>query len=209
MPRPVVRGLLYLLVKQQRSLLSYVRKIYDDSGEQLFKDTNAWTALTEILDAILKDDYFHTATTYLIVDGLDECTEDLSRLLDLIRDLSAYPGVKWLVSSRNWSDIEKGLDNASQGAKLDLELNEESVSAAVTTYIHHKVDWLAKKHRYNHETRATVQHHLLSNAQGTFLWVALVCRELANLERWKAQKRVTEFPPGLDPPLRTNDGPDQ
>jgi hypothetical protein len=36
------------------------------------------------------------------------------------------------------------------------------------------------------------------NANSTFLWVALVCQELANISGWKAQKRLTAFPPGLD-----------
>jgi hypothetical protein len=44
----VLRGLIYLLVDQQPSLLAKVRKRYDHAGEQLFEDINAWVALTEI-----------------------------------------------------------------------------------------------------------------------------------------------------------------
>jgi hypothetical protein len=81
---------------------------------------------------------------------------------------------------------------------LRLELNEESVSEGVTKYIKSKVDWLVKHNHYNDNTRDAVQHHLSSNANGTFLWVALVCQELTNISGWKAQKRLMAFPPGLD-----------
>jgi hypothetical protein len=37
----VLRSLLYLLVKQQQSLVSHIRESYDDSGKQRFKDVNA------------------------------------------------------------------------------------------------------------------------------------------------------------------------
>jgi hypothetical protein len=38
----VLRGLLYLLVKQQQSLVSHIRDSYDDSGKQRFEGVNAW-----------------------------------------------------------------------------------------------------------------------------------------------------------------------
>ncbi|KAK1766062.1 hypothetical protein QBC33DRAFT_560494 [Phialemonium atrogriseum] len=41
----VLRGLLYLLIDQQRSLLSHVQSEYDRAGETLFKDANTWDAL--------------------------------------------------------------------------------------------------------------------------------------------------------------------
>jgi hypothetical protein len=46
---------------------------------------------------------------YLVVDALDECTENLPELLKLITwTLSAQPTrVKWIVCSRNRDDIEQ------------------------------------------------------------------------------------------------------
>jgi len=54
------------------------------------------------------------------------------------------------------------------------------------------------------QTRDTVKDHLISNADGTFLWVALVCQELADP---KVRKRYTlsklkSFPSGLEPLYR-------
>ncbi|KAK4119882.1 hypothetical protein N657DRAFT_674577 [Parathielavia appendiculata] len=106
--------------------------------------------------------------------------------------------VKWIVSSRNWPSIEKDLDNATRKVNLRLELNEESVSAAVTTYVRVKVEVLAKRNKYSNDTRDDVECYLSANAHGTFLWVALVCKQLANASEWEAKELLTTIPPGLD-----------
>ena len=49
----VLRGLLFMLVNQQPSLVSHVRKQHDHAGEDLFKDANAWVALSEIFINVL------------------------------------------------------------------------------------------------------------------------------------------------------------
>ncbi|KAK4251068.1 NACHT domain-containing protein [Corynascus novoguineensis] len=193
----VLRGLIYLLVDQQPCLMSHVQKMYDPAGNPTFRDVNAWVALSEIFTDILKDPGLPPAR--LIIDALDECTEGLELLLDLIvQTSSVYLGVKWIVSSRNWPIIEKKLDATTQNIRLSLELNEESVSTAVTTYIRNKVDWLAKQNRYNFDTRDAVERYLSANAHGTFLWVALVCQELAKTPAWKTRRKLAMFPPGLD-----------
>jgi Cdc6-like AAA superfamily ATPase len=139
----VLRGLIYLLVDQQPSLVSHVQTSYDKAGKAHFEDTNAWVALTKIFSSILQDPNLND--TYLIVDALDECVEDLPRLLDFISQTSSiFPRVRWVVSSRNWPEIEKMLDTTIQKQRLCLELNADSVSAAVTTFIHTKVHDLSR-----------------------------------------------------------------
>ncbi|RYP38348.1 hypothetical protein DL767_002588 [Monosporascus sp. MG133] len=195
----VLRGLIYLLVSQQPALISHVRQQYDLAGKRVFEDTNAWVVLREIFTAILQDPMLRM--TYLIIDALDECLTDLPRLLDLVAQVScASPCVKWIVSSRNWPQIEEQLAMAPQNARLSLELNAESVATAVNTYIHHKVLHLSHLKKYDSEIKTAVGAYLSSNANGTFLWVALVCQALADP---KVRKRHTltklrTFPPGLD-----------
>ena len=72
-------------------------------------------------------------STYLIIDALDECTTDLNLLLEL------YSHISWIVSSRNWLSIEERLNTVTQKLRLCLELNEKSVSVAVSIYNQHKV----------------------------------------------------------------------
>jgi hypothetical protein len=192
----VLRGLIYLVVDQQPSLISHVQAKYDRAGKTLFEDANAWVALSEIFTNILRDPSLESM--YLIIDALDECVADLPKLLDFIVQTSCMSRIKWIVSSRNWPSIEKDLDTSAQKVRLCLELNEKSVSAAITTFVQFKVDWLANRNRYGNDTRNAVQQYLTLNANGTFLWVALICQELSNISGWKAQRKLTAFPPGLD-----------
>ncbi|KAK3934300.1 putative vegetative incompatibility protein [Diplogelasinospora grovesii] len=190
-----LRGLIYMLLKQQPSLISYLRESYGD-GKGRFEGVNAWWALSKIFRKMMED--LNLKNTYLFIDALDECTTDMDPLLDFIQSSTTNSNVKWIVSSRNLPHIEKGLSKVTQKLPLSLELNENSVSAAVSTYIQFKVDSLAKRNEYGKDTRNVVQRHLSSNANGTFLWVALVCQELADISGWEAEELVMAFPPGLD-----------
>ncbi|RKK23582.1 Vegetative incompatibility protein HET-E-1 [Fusarium oxysporum f. sp. cepae] len=196
----VLRGLIYLLVDQQPSLISHVRKKYDQAGKGLFEDVNAWWALYDIFTNILQDPELNN--TFLIIDALDECITDLSQLLDLIIEKSfECPCVKWIVSSRNYLlDMEEKLGKAIQEVRLCLELNEDAISDAVDVYIQHKVGQLALKKHYDNRLRDEVQQYLTSNAHGTFLWVALVYKELADPKVRRRHKltKLSSFPPGLD-----------
>ncbi|EXL90224.1 hypothetical protein FOIG_16512 [Fusarium odoratissimum NRRL 54006] len=197
----VLRGLIYLLVVQQPSLIWHVREKHDHAGRSLFEDSNAWYALRGILIAILKDPALKG--TVIIIDALDECVTGLPELLKFIIEQSSLTSrVKWIVSSRNWQDIEEKLGRTKQKVRLQLELNQDSISKAVDIYIGCKVKELADLKNYDKETRDAVQRHLVGNADGTFLWVALVCKDLADSKA--ARKRHTlsklkSFPPGLDP----------
>jgi hypothetical protein len=193
----VLRGLLYLLVSQQPALTAHVRKRYDEAGRSMFEDANAWIALTETFADVLQDP--NLDTTYILVDALDECTTELSKLLRFLAQQScASSRVKWIVSSRNWPEIEAQLARAEQKIQLSLELNAESVSAAVSVFIQHKVSQLAQHKKYDKQTRNAVFEHLTSNANDTFLWVALVCQELEKTARRNVLTKLNSFPPGLD-----------
>jgi hypothetical protein len=193
----VLRGLLYMLMHQQPSLASHVRKKHDHAGKSLFEDANAWVALSEIFADVLQD--ASLSTTYLIIDALDECVTDLLKLLAFIaKQSSASSRVKWIVSSRNWPDIEEELERAEHKTRLSLELNFGSVAAAVKTFIQQKVCQLAQEKRYTPEVEDAVLQHLTSNANDTFLWVALVYQDLKTTPKWNVLKKLAQFPPELD-----------
>lgn len=194
----VLRGLIYLLVDQQPSLISHIRNRYDQAGKQLFDDANAWVALSAIFKNVLQDPTLRM--TYLVIDALDECVTSLEDLQQLIIQMSmANSRVKWIASSRNWPNIEKAFGKAAQDFSLSLELNEMSVAAAVASYIEYSVGVLSRENEYDSSTGNTVGQYLRYNAGGTFLWVALVCQKLAKISAWKVDsKTLSTFPPGLD-----------
>jgi hypothetical protein len=193
----VLRGLLFLLVSQQPSLVSHVRKKYDYAGKTLFEDANAWFSLMEDFSEVLRDPTLNN--TYLIIDALDECTTDSSKLIDFIAQQSSTSSrVKWIVSSRNWPSIMEKLERADQKVILSLELNSESVSAAVDVFIREKVFQLTQQKGYDKSTQDAVLGHLKSNANETFLWVALVCQDLQVTAKRNVLRKLVSFPPGLD-----------
>lgn len=193
----VLRGLIFMLVSQQPSLVVHVRKKYDHAGNTLFEDANAWVALSEIITDMLQDPSLKGI--YFITDALDECVTGLPKLLDLIVQTSSTSShIKWIISSRNWPNIEERLERAGDKLRLSLELNADSVSAAVRSYIQHKVSRLAQEKRYNDETKGAVLRYLYTNANDTFLWAALVCQNLNQTSRFNIVKKLEAFPPGLD-----------
>jgi hypothetical protein len=163
----------------------------------LFEDENAWVALTEMWTDVLQD--LSLNTTHLVIDALDECVSNLPKLLSFItKHISTSSRVKWIVSSRNWPDIETQLERAERKVRLSLELNAESVAAAVNIFIRRKVDRLAQDKQYKEELRHNVLQHLTLNANDTFLWVALVCQDLRVTANRHVLKKLALFPPGLD-----------
>lgn len=192
----VLRGLMYMLIDRQPILLSHARSTYDRLGDQLFTSSN-WGALSKIFSLMVQDR--RLTDTYVIVDALDECTTNKNLLIDLIGQLSAATSkVKWLVSSRNASDIEEGFTMV-QKLEISLELNDRPLYTALGLYIQHKVVQLAKVKGYSDEIQDATYNYLHSNANGSFLWVVLVCRGLAKIPvQSNILSKLAEFPVGLD-----------
>jgi hypothetical protein len=198
----VLRGLIYQMLVQQHALISHLRRKYDRAGPKLFEGSNAFFDLSSVLADMVRDPSLKS--TYLIVDALDECQSALAQLLDLIvRNASdSSSRVKWLVSSRHRLDIEQRLRLEKGQIELDLEENvQDQVSHAVNTYIDHKVSELARLKQYDSKLQADVQSYLHTNSDGTFLWVALVCKQLADPKtlRRKTLSVLKSFPPKLQP----------
>ena len=178
--------------------MSHVRDKYDKAGKSLFEDSNAYFSLSQVLTDILHDSSI--PGVYLIVDALDECESGLSQLLDLISRTASTSRVKWLVSSRHRDAIEERLRSDKGRMKLSLELNAHShVANAVTSYINHKVEELARLKQYKRELQDDVRCYIQTKAGGTFLWVSLVCRQLAETSLRKTLSVLQTFPPGLRP----------
>ncbi|KAH7133727.1 hypothetical protein EDB81DRAFT_659291, partial [Dactylonectria macrodidyma] len=193
----VLRGIVYVLIDQLPSLVSYIPKKYSHVGKQLFEDEAAWSVLSKMLTTMLDDPILEGAI--LVIDALDECVTGLPQLLDFICETSSSASAKWVLSSRNWLNIEEKLD-AVERIQLSLESNEASVSSAVRTFIGSKVEQLSREKKYDEKTRTAVLDYLVANCDDTFLWAALVCRELGDpkVRRWHTLTKLHTFPSGLD-----------
>jgi hypothetical protein len=77
-----------MLIDKQPSLISHVHRKYNYVGKALFKDANAWVALSKIFISIMQDKGLKT--TYLVVNALNKCVVDLPKLLNLIVCTSTF-----------------------------------------------------------------------------------------------------------------------
>lgn len=106
--------------------------------------------------------------------------------------------MKWIVSSRNEPNIEARLRLDHTQTRLSLELNEEHVSRAVQVFIDFKVAKL-RLIEDDSELQKTVRDQIYAKANGTFLWAALVLKELEPVESWDVLDVLDDMPPELEP----------
>ena len=196
----VLRGLFYHLVNQKRKLIRHVRKSYDSAGRRLFEDGNALYALRMVFLDMLKDPSL--GNVYFMVDALDECDPKILELLEWIihKNSEVSPKIKWLTTSRNEPAFIEQLGRGHQ-LHTSLELNSLHVTRAVAKFIDYKINELADLKSYTSELQAFVRKSLLEKAEGTFLWVALVCKELRKVRPQKAKSLLEKTPSGLQPLL--------
>lgn len=199
----ILRGLLYMMIRRHPPLISYVRTEYNQYGKSVFEDSNSFIALSRIFCNILENATMvgdpSAAEFIIVIDALDECKTNLPQVLNLIvQCTSKHATIKWILSSRNEQDVQEVLAKAEQKSTVSLELNEDSVSDAIGTYIRYNVQSLAQEKGYDDETRHGIENCLFANADGTFLWVALVCAQLKRVSRFDARRKAAAFPPGLD-----------
>ncbi|RBA14432.1 hypothetical protein FPRO05_03224 [Fusarium proliferatum] len=184
----ILKGLIYLFVIQHPAAVSHL----DDK-----EDKDHWNykvSLEATLRKILDDPGL--GETYLLVDALDECIEDLPLLLALISSTSSR--AKWIATSRNRCEIEELFGEASSKLALSLELHEESVSKAVNSYINYRTRQLAERKKLKKSSSRQIHDHLSQHAHGTFLWVALVCQRLERCRVWEIPNQLSQFPQGLN-----------
>ncbi|KAH7117476.1 hypothetical protein EDB81DRAFT_892342 [Dactylonectria macrodidyma] len=173
----VLRGLIYLLLTQQPSLISHIQDRSDHAGRRLFEDTNAFYALSEALASMLCDR--RAKGCYMVIDALDECETGLPQLLHfIVRGASEFAHIKWIV--------------------LSLELNAQHVTQAINTFIDYKISELVSL-KGDKTLRDKVRHEMQRKADGTFLWAALVAQELRSIQPWDMLSLLKQRPSGLLP----------
>ncbi|KAL6814637.1 quinon protein alcohol dehydrogenase-like superfamily [Trichoderma camerunense] len=189
-----VAGLIFSLIKQNPTLFSPICKQHEDKLSQL-DGPNAWAVLGDIFEAATQ--VRGIPAPICVVDALDECEHDCKLLLSLILKTSNH--VKWLLSSRNVKDIERGLRLIDPARRLSLELKEnaENVSKSIDVYINNSISGIEALED-DEELQMQTVTTLKRKANGTFLWVALVIEQLRDTDRRNVEEVLEEIPEGLE-----------
>ncbi|EAQ91141.1 hypothetical protein CHGG_03076 [Chaetomium globosum CBS 148.51] len=180
----VLRSLIWLLLLQQPCLISHLLQKYKDSSADLFRDKNAFIALSDAFRNMLKDPKLFPV--YLAVDALDECAQGRSDLFSLIS------------TSLNLSQkLKDPGTNSPDASKSLVELDTQRLEDPVNAFIHYKLKTLKHRQGYNERVLAEVSREVRGRAKNTFLWVALAFKVLETVHGGYAAEIITEMPPGL------------
>ncbi|KAJ6445186.1 LysM domain-containingprotein [Purpureocillium lavendulum] len=193
-----LRSLVWMLLGNQPHLLSHLRGKYNNSGAALFRDANAFWALSGAFRDMLDDPKL--SPVLFVVDALDEfdrAKPGLDELLELISgSLARSDKVKWLVSSRPEVAVQAKLKSQTISKAL-IELDAQTLEAPVNAYIDHKLSTLEGRDGYDANTSVELSTEVRQRASNTFLWVALVFKELEDVDGWDAVEIIQSIPPGL------------
>jgi hypothetical protein len=191
----IIKGLIYSVLRENQNLLLSIQKQIEKEPKGYLEGTNAWVALHKIFTTIIQDPCMAGST--FIIDALDECQQQESRksLLNLITDTSSR--VKWLVSSRNEKEIERGLKSIDSRLILELKSNAAHVSEAVDTYIDRCAQDIEALEDDDNLRNKTIEL-LKKKANGTFLWVTLVVKQLQDAGRPHIERVLEEMPEDLE-----------
>ncbi|KAJ5755383.1 G-protein beta WD- 40 repeats containing protein [Penicillium manginii] len=195
----IIKGLILGLVNQNTELKASLRRRWDTQRERFTEDCTSWRNLWDILFEMLASQC-KLSSVYLVVDALDECQDGgMAEFLRLIvRNGLDQPKLKWLLTSRPLDSAERALLTGHEQTQVSLELNFSSISQAVDAYISQKVDELSAFQRYKAPLKSEIRLELSKKAEGTFLWVSLVCKKLENVPQERALGTIQDLPPGLD-----------
>ncbi|CAI7677693.1 unnamed protein product [Penicillium discolor] len=194
----VIKGLILRLVSQRGELKESLRSRWDPKNDRFSKDVSSWRALWDILWEML--DRCDCLRVYVMVDALDECQD--SGITDFLRliirnGLDQPTKIKWLLTSRPLEAAERTLLAGHEQMQVSLELNSDYISQSVQTYISYKVNELNLRNRYGEALGRKLKTELFAKAEGTFLWVSLVCKRLEDIRADKALATIQDLPPGL------------
>ena len=186
----MAKSLLYQILKQQPYLLSHLRKDFSIQKAQLFSSLfGVWNLLENILRKI------SAREIYFVIDALDECEsggleawlpfltqENTSRVISSRSvPTSQHCPVKIILTSRSTSQIKDYVTAKklpSNWLEINLEQRSSFIVRGVEEFVSNKVAELANWKRYSEELKVQVEETLRQKAEGTFLWVALACRQL-------------------------------
>lgn len=188
----IMRGLLLQLLQQHPSLVDYVLPKYKERGAELF---SSFDALWTIFMAATADP--NTGRTYCVIDALDECDEAPRKLL--LREVqetflsSTTTNMHILITSRRYPNIEERLikfpnRNFTSFLQIQNDINQ---------CIEEKVEYLTKLKRYTDTFKGRVKAVLQENAEKTFLWIALACRQLEDADGEDAIAILKKMPEEL------------
>ncbi|KAJ5907656.1 hypothetical protein N7495_000338 [Penicillium taxi] len=196
----LLKGLILQLLKQNLELKECLRRRWDSKKNRFLDDMTSWHALWNIFREMLSE--CRRYQVYVIIDALDECVSDgVSDFLKMITYTGLQSSVKWLVISRPFRDAERqlmaGINHKQATLDLESENIESGIQKAIGVYIASKVVELQHLNGFSDEIKHTIKRQLNAKADGTYLWISLVCKKLEGVHPDNTLNAIDTLPPDL------------
>jgi hypothetical protein len=194
----VVKGLIRRLFEEHSEGRSALSVLWDDDKRCPYERALPLSELWGILNNMVRK--CKCDQLYIVVDALDECqVSGLQELLELLaRDGLSWSKVKWLLTSRPKHEVEHIVFPGDRGREqLNLDLESDNLTQAVTAFITNRVEALARRRRYDAVLKHALCEQLVRKAEATFLWASLVCKQLENASREDSLTTIDNLPLGL------------
>ena len=165
-------ALVHQICSQNHELLRKAVDAYRDNGGML---TLSFAWMWQLLLAVAH--LPEAGEIVCVVDALDECQEkDRETLIGSLNDFYASQKrsegqLKFLVTSRPYSDIEESFDHDT--IRLAGEDESETIKHEINLVIKDRVSKIASRKRLEGRTQAALQDRLLQNENRTYLWLHL------------------------------------
>jgi len=198
----VLRGLCYMLITRSKTpdkrLLDIVGEVSDGAGAKAFDGPGAWYRLEKMFRMILRSLGTKRigGTIFLLVDALNECSENLQNLLRLVVDLTgsedAPRGIKWLLTSQRGSSISRKLNIGGTGTRSGMDLDDYSEHRlkALDSFVDHCTKRLTSLQNGLDFEEVRNQLRGKIGRDNSFLYTALLA---ASAQRARGGKEVTEI----------------
>ena len=198
----VLRGLIFLLLKEQPPLRRYWTAKCNLTEREDFRDANDFFALSGVLLSMLQDENF--VATLFVVDGFDELgVDNLDGLLSLVKATTRLSSkVTWLVSTDSKSSnllTSMALEKQLRLHTLSLDSRHgDLVTAFEEYYVPAKIGKLAIGARYEGKFRTNLTEALRQRSAGNFLWVDIACEAIKRDHAWHALDIIGQLPDSGD-----------
>lgn len=197
-PNCLLRSLLFQILQDWPNAFQRIASNYknrSDKGNLVDNIHTLWRYFCDLLQGLVDHDLF------MVIDALDETDresrESLIRMFAEFSesfDQSKGPKIKFLITSRPEPDVEYYLNDTWKALRID----SDKINADVSKFIIEGVDTLSSKKGYPEHLKKDVQNALSTKADGTFLWVSFVLKDLTKSRNYEVKSKLANLPSGLD-----------
>ncbi|KAK8135720.1 hypothetical protein PG984_003660 [Apiospora sp. TS-2023a] len=200
----LIRALLFEILRACPDLISGIKEELGATATLIQQPhTQMWThpTLLKVFDVLMNQEF--KAKFCFFIDGLDEYKGNTQNLIELVRKLVSYPGIKICLSSRPWAEFRHAFEtgaNACWNIKLE-DLTKDDIRQYVNDRLNANTQFSVL--RVHDASYFDIAEQVMSRAQGVFLWVVLAVRSLLEGANYDdsisdMRRRLDEIPDDLE-----------